>query len=193
MLFTSVNMFWFITYTYFHILYRVSYKKCLWFFRKDWAVLFTHHHWIIKQVVMTFKKSINKSNCKKRYFLQYWLPNKSLSLKAFLYIFVQNFNTVSVIDLSFLILPACNLFFLRLWDTLYNYIIHVRKDVLKQSNILCVTVNVFQKSLPFYGTQLMYPFLNSIIFAKHKKGLKFQPMWNPYTLYSFSSVKSLFI
>ena len=47
--------------------------------------------------------------------------------------------------------------------------------------------------LPFYATQIIDPFLNSIISANHEKGEEFEPMGNPYTPYCFSRVESLLL
>ena len=41
--------------------------------------------------------------------------------------------------------------------------------------ILCNTANVYQILLPFYATQMINSFYNSIISANHEKGEKFKP------------------
>ena len=46
----------------------------------------------------------------------------------------------------------------------------------KQSGIFYNAVNVFKTPLPFYGTQIIDPFLKSRISANHEKGLEFQPI-----------------
>ena len=45
--------------------------------------------------------------------------------------------------------------------------------------------------LPFYVTQIINPFLNSIIQSWKRENLS--QLWNPYTPYCFSSVESLLV
>ena len=57
---------------------------------------------------------------------------------------------------------------------------------------MCNTLNVYQPLIPFHATQIIYPFLNSIISANHEKGEIIQPCngKNPYTPNCFSSIES---
>ena len=59
---------------------------------------------------------------------------------------------------------------------------------------MCNTLNVFQTPIPFYATQIINPFLNSLIISLIMiKERDFSQSWNPYTLYCSSSVKSLLV
>ena len=53
------------------------------------------------------------------------------------------------------------------------------------------TVNVFTTPLPFYATQINYPFITSKILPNHNKGCDFSQSENPYTRLCSSSVESL--
>ena len=54
-----------------------------------------------------------------------------------------------------------------------------------------VIPNFYHTPLPFYVTQIINTFLNSIISANNEKGKEFQPVVKPYTPYFSSSVDSL--
>ena len=71
--------------------------------------------------------------------------------------------------------------------------IYISKDILQQRNkysvILCNTVNVLHTHFPFYTTQIITPFLNSNISAKHEEVDGKQFMVNPHSPYCLSIVK----
>ena len=46
---------------------------------------------------------------------------------------------------------------------------------------------------PFLCSQIMIPFLNSMISTNHEKGKIFSQLWNPLTRYSSSSLESLLL
>ena len=61
----------------------------------------------------------------------------------------------------------------------------------KNRAAFCVMQQNFIK--PFNTTQIINPFLNSIISTNHENGRIFSQWRNPYTPYFLSSVKSLFL
>ena len=60
------------------------------------------------------------------------------------------------------------------------------------SAVFCVIHQIcINPPLPFYATQIINPFVNSIVSANHEKEKDFQPMEKLYAPYCFFSVESL--
>ena len=102
-------------------------------------------------------------------------PLSLLSLPPSLYIsFYLSFSfSPSLCLLSIILFGVSNG---RFRPCYYN-IVYIKRDFTiweKMGSILCNTANVYQT--PFYATQKITPFLNSINSAHHAKGRGFHPM-----------------